>query len=249
VNETATRRSRYREHRPPPAWRHAVARTWEQRIVPDGGVYRQRILPDGHADLVVHDDGLAVVVGPATAVTTADLAAGGTVRGVRLAFDAVHAVLGLPAAELTDRVVPLSALVDAPAAAVLVDAVGVADPAALRAVDRWLAPRRPRPEVTAAVRALWREPDVPDVVAVAGRVGLSARQLRRTLHTEVGLGPKTFQRIGRLHRFLTLATARPGAGLAELAAAAGYADQPHLSRESRALAGLTAAELLAFQRG
>jgi AraC-like DNA-binding protein len=37
--------------------------------------------------------------------------------------------------------------------------------------------------------------------------------------------------------------------LAELAAEAGYADQPHLSREARALAGLTATELLAHQLG
>jgi AraC-like DNA-binding protein len=63
------------------------------------------------------------------------------------------------------------------------------------------------------------------------------------------LGPKTFQRIGRLQRFLELAAAAPGRGLAELAAEAGYADQPHLSREARALAGLTATELLAHQLG
>jgi methylphosphotriester-DNA--protein-cysteine methyltransferase len=73
--------------------------------------------------------------------------------------------------------------------------------------------------------------------------------LRRALHTEVGLGPKTFQRIGRLQRFLALAEAGPGQGLAVLAAEAGYADQPHLSRETRALAGLTAVELLAHRLG
>ena len=37
--------------------------------------------------------------------------------------------------------------------------------------------------------------------------------------------------------------------MAALAAEAGYADQPHLSREARALAGLTAVELLAHRLG
>jgi hypothetical protein len=46
-----------------------------------------------------------------------------------------------------------------------------------------------------------------------------------------------------------VATAHPGRGLAELAADAGFADQPHLSREARSLTGLTAAGLVAFQLG
>ena len=82
---------------------------------------------------------------------------------------------------------------------------------------------------------------------VAERVGLSTRQLRRALLAEVGLGPKTFQRIGRLQRFLALARSGRADGLAELAAHSGYADQPHLSREARALSGLTPVELLAEQ--
>jgi hypothetical protein len=47
----------------------------------------------------------------------------------------------------------------------------------------------------------------------------------------------------RLQRFLRLA--RRGGDLARLAAEAGYADQPHLTRESARLAGLPAAALLA----
>src|SRR5215210_2636008 len=45
----------YREWEPPPEWRHAVACLWEQRV----GVERvQRVVPDGHADLLVHDSGV-----------------------------------------------------------------------------------------------------------------------------------------------------------------------------------------------
>ena len=47
----------------------------------------------------------------------------------------------------------------------------------------------------------------------------------------------------RLQRFLALARARPAAGLAELAVAAGYADQAHLGHDCRALASATPGEL------
>lgn len=44
-------------------------------------------------------------------------------------------------------------------------------------------------------------------------------------------------RVLRFRRFLALAAREPGAGLAQLAAAAGYADQAHLTRECGRLGG------------
>ena len=238
----------YREFAPPAEWGGVARCGWVQRIAAEAGPYTQRVLPDGHADLVVDERGRAVLVGPATGVALPRLAAGSTVRGLRWRFARVRPVFGVPVSALTDAVVPLDALLDGPRARALTDAVGCADPAAVRVVGRWLGEASSDARVGAAARLLWRGPGL-DVSDVAVRVGLSGRQLRRALHTEVGLGPKTFQRIGRLQRFLALAEAGPGRGLAELAAGAGYADQPHLSREARALAGLTAAELLAHQLG
>ncbi|HEX4358980.1 MAG TPA: helix-turn-helix domain-containing protein [Pseudonocardia sp.] len=238
--------STYREFAPPPEWAGVARCGWVQRI--GAGAYRQRVLPDGHADVLVDERGRAVLVGPATGVALPVLPAGATVWGLRWRFDGVRPVFGVPASALTDAVVPLDALLDGPRARALADAVGCNDEAAVRAVGRWLGGVRPDARVGAAARLLWHGPAL-DVAEVAARVGLSARQLRRALHTEVGLGPKTFQRIGRLQRFLALAEAGPGQGLAVLAAEAGYADQPHLSRETRALAGLTAVELLAHRLG
>lgn len=255
MNETAilesgvvAERSSYREFAPPVEWAGVARCGWVQRIAADAGPFRQRVLPDGHADLVVDGRGSAVLVGPATGVALPTLAAGTTVRGLRWRFDGVRPVFGVPASALTDTAVPLEALLDGPRVRALTDAVGCADPAAVRSVGRWLADVNPDVRVAAAARLLWNGPGL-DVADVAARIGLSGRQLRRALHVEVGLGPKTFQRIGRLQRFLALAEAGPGRGLAELAAEAGYADQPHLSREARALAGLTAVELLAHQLG
>ncbi|HKZ12213.1 MAG TPA: helix-turn-helix domain-containing protein [Solirubrobacterales bacterium] len=80
---------------------------------------------------------------------------------------------------------------------------------------------------------------------IATALGFSERQLRRRFLATVGYGPKTLQRILRMRRFLKLASVD---GLAGGAAAAGYADQAHLSREVRALTGLTPSEILTPQR-
>src|SRR6516165_826156 len=60
----------------------------------------------------------------------------------------------------------------------------------------------------------------------------------------VGYGPRLLHRVLRFQRFLAECRT-PTARLAELAFRAGYADQAHLSREARVLAGRTPAELRA----
>ena len=77
-------------------------------------------------------------------------------------------------------------------------------------------------------------------------LGVSERQLRRRFADAVGYGPKTLARVLRFQRFLALA--RSGDELARLALTAGYADQAHLTRETRRLAGRTPLELVARAR-
>jgi transcriptional regulator GlxA family with amidase domain len=71
---------------------------------------------------------------------------------------------------------------------------------------------------------------------------MSERTLRRRFDESFGYGPKTLDRVLRYQRFLRLA--RLSHGPTEiLAAEAGYADQPHLVRESQHLAGYTPLEV------
>ncbi|MEU7785071.1 helix-turn-helix domain-containing protein [Amycolatopsis sp. NPDC049159] len=63
------------------------------------------------------------------------------------------------------------------------------------------------------------------------------RRLRRRFVQAVGYGPATYLRVARLQRAIALAPHVPN--LAALAVAAGYSDQAHLSRDCRALTGLT----------
>jgi transcriptional regulator GlxA family with amidase domain len=95
-----------------------------------------------------------------------------------------------------------------------------------------------------AIRPMRR--DAAGIVAVlAARAGLSERQLHRRCVGAFGYGAKTLDRVLRLQRFLALGRAAPRASLAELAVAAGYADQAHLGHDCRALAGATPGDLRA----
>ncbi|MBT2444980.1 helix-turn-helix domain-containing protein, partial [Streptomyces sp. ISL-36] len=75
------------------------------------------------------------------------------------------------------------------------------------------------------------------VAETADAVGLGPRQLHRRSLDAFGYGPKTLARILRLQRALALV--RAGLPYAEAALRAGCADQAHLARETRALAGTT----------
>nr|WP_246425558.1 helix-turn-helix domain-containing protein [Streptomonospora nanhaiensis] len=79
------------------------------------------------------------------------------------------------------------------------------------------------------------------VAAVAADTGLDARRLHRRSVAAFGYGPKTLARILRFTRALD--AARAGTPYAEVAATTGYADQAHLAREVRALAGATLSTL------
>ncbi|PWR09330.1 AraC family transcriptional regulator, partial [Micromonospora acroterricola] len=73
-------------------------------------------------------------------------------------------------------------------------------------------------------------------------VGLAPRVLHRRCQHLFGYGPKTLTRILRMRR--ALAVARSGVPLAEVAARCGYADQAHLTRDVRDLAGVPPTALL-----
>ena len=169
--------------------------------------------------------------------------------GVRFRVGAAGPALGIPAAELRDRTIPVAALWGQDWADRVLAAVPErrrpAGRAAARPCRRARAPRR---WTGRFARARWRPPAARGCGALAGELGLSERQLRRRFAAAVGYGPKTLARVLRLQRFLTLA-ARGEQDLARLALDAGYADQPHLGNDCRRLTGLTPAQLLATGAG
>jgi AraC-like DNA-binding protein len=202
-------------------------------VTPPG--HRVRVLPDGCLDLI-WQDGSVFVAGPDTVTEEAVTPVVTTNVALRFAAGTGSAVLGVPADEFTDRSVPLDAVWPAAEVRAIAEAD---DPAAA---------------LEAAARRRWREPDRSlvqlatqaragrPVDAIATGLGLSPRQLQRRSHAAFGYGPKLLTRILRMQR--ALAMARRGVAPAEVSACSGYADQAHLSRDVKALAGVPLSVLL-----
>jgi AraC-like DNA-binding protein len=200
---------------------------WRSLVPP--GDRGTRILPDGCLDLI-WNDGAVFVAGPDTVTEVSTAPAGSRFAALRFAAGTGPEVLGVPADELTDREIPLADLWPAALVRRLAEAT---DPmAALEsvAVARWQPPDRAMVALSAGARA------GRPVGAIADSLGLSPRHLQRRCKTAFGYGPKTLVRIMRLQRALALA--RRGRAFADVSATAGYADQAHLAREVKALAGV-----------
>lgn len=191
-----------------------------------------RVLPDGCVDLI-WADGRLVVAGPDTRAHLVPAVPGARYTGLRFAPGAGPAVLGVPAHELRDLRVPLEDLW--PGRRVRLVAQRVAEAGAPgRALEEAVGTAPVDPWATAVVASARRgEP----VSALAARLGVGERQLHRRALRSFGYGPKTLARVLRMGRAVGLA--RDGVAFAEVAAECGYADQAHLAREVRGLAGVT----------
>ena len=225
----------YRELPPPPGLEPWIACVWT-KSGPGGPV-----LPDGCVDVVWTGTELTVA-GPATRVAVPRTAAEATKLGVRFRVGAAGPALGLPANQLLDQVVSLSEVWGG----------RIEPPRHLADLVRTVAARLPHTDdldplarAAAGATARWE----PGAARLGRMLGLSERQLLRRFNRAVGYGPRTLARVVRFQRFLALAEADPHADLGRLAAEAGYADQPHLTREARRLSGRTPLELVAAGAG
>ncbi|MFC4147816.1 helix-turn-helix domain-containing protein [Micromonospora mangrovi] len=193
-----------------------------------------RVLPDGCLDLLWSSRAGLLVAGPDRTAHVSTSVPGERWVGLRLPPGTGPAVLGVPAHDLRDQRVPLIDLLGAAAHPVAELPVG-AVAAALEgiAVARLRAAGGPDP---LGARVAARLAAGATVAATAAEVGLGPRALHRRSLALFGYGPKTLARILRMRRALALA--RAGAPWAEVAARAGYADQAHLTRDVRDLAGV-----------
>jgi len=174
-------------------------------------------LPQPSVDLLVFADGSLWLSGPETEARTGSLTE--PLTGMRLRPGTCASVLGIAADE-----VPLAGM----------PFPGEGLDAGLRALR---APARPAdPAVAHVLKAMHAAPGAP-VSRHAAEVGLSERQLRRRFLVAVGLSPKAYARVARLHRAMASARSSPVPDWAEIAVRSGFYDQPHMIAEFRRAVG------------
>jgi AraC-like DNA-binding protein len=252
----------YRELAPPEWLRDTLSCLWVGVTPPDRPRHTL-VLPDACVDLIWSQGEAPFLAGPDTGPAPATSAPGAVLIGARFRPGAGGSVLRLALAEVADQRVDADQI---PALRHRMPAALMPPQLALQELPRLVADLTREQAADAAVTHAARLLARPGarVGEVAGDVGLSERQFRRRCEAGVGYGPRTLARILRFRRFVSALDAgqvgvttahvdldrgsSPGArpvagplpgGLAAAAIAAGYADQPHLTRECVALSGLT----------
>jgi AraC-like DNA-binding protein len=181
-----------------------------------------------------------LVAGPDPVVHPFRRRAGLAGAGLRFAPGALPALLGVPADTMRDLRVPLAAVAPLPARAAVARLEHGADPlSTLAALAVRLPGAAPEPAIRAAAARLCAGATVGET---AEALGWTTRTLHRRCLAAFGYGPALLRRIRRFRRAVALL--HEGVAPAAAAAAAGYADQPHLSREVLAMAGTSPARLV-----
>jgi AraC-like DNA-binding protein len=248
----------YVTHVPPAPLRPFVAGAMGYRVPANPtGVHRG--LPSRHLTLVVELAAPLLVAGLGPRVAAHGVVGGlhtrpalidasGPQEGLQyaLTLGAAGGLLGMPAAELHGQAVDLGD-VFGPGTPALVEALGgtpdwaerfrLLDTVLVQRLDAAAGPGRVPAEVAQAWRLLFGSDGRMRIGAVAAHVGWSRRHLAEQFRVVTGLTPKQVARIARFEasRRLLLAAERPP--LVDVAARCQYADQSHLAREWRALAG------------
>ena len=222
----------------------------------------EHMLPSGNTNLIfaLHDAPISwasgksgitwrswthsIVHGPQTSYYLAGPKPKGTVVGVSFRPGMAGPILGVPLSELQDAHIPLDELWGYRASGLHDRLASANDPLAmLRLLESELIARirRPlllHPAVAYALGSNLSGYNPSQINHIRKQTGYSARHFIELFRSAVGLTPKRYYRIRRFSSVLAHLAARDSS-LADVAVSAGYADQAHLSREFRELAGIT----------
>jgi len=236
----------YREWQPAGPLAGHLACTW-MNALPASATPLVQVIPDGCVDIIWTGESLGVA-GPDTEPIFESFPPGTVIVGVRFRPGAAPPWLGVPASEIVNSRLPLQEFWRGDARRLADRLHGIRDPRHIADLMlSALASRMPRPSLfdpaaRAVVDAFERdEGGRVRIGELTATLGLSERTLRRRCESAFGYWPKTLERILRFQQFLRLLRRSTTPGLAELAAASGFSDQAHLTREVRRLGGLTPA--------
>jgi AraC-like DNA-binding protein len=248
----------YREFQPPGVLGAAVESVWTHITPADAAPEAMhRVLPDPALSLAFACrreaggralDPRMLLIGPKSRPFLFRPPPGYQLIALRLKLEWVEPLLGLEPVEHQDSQPDLASVLPRFTASVLPRledtwtpdrAVGVL----AEALHRWAgAEPRHRPRVEGTALDLLRASDGRTPVdLVAAQVGTSARHLRRTVRRRAGVSLKGYARTLRFLAAVADADRAVVPQWARIAADAGFCDQSHLVRESRALCGMAPA--------
>jgi AraC-like DNA-binding protein len=262
---------------PPPLGRFVESITYYRGFVTDHA--REKLLPDGIVHIIVDltdwpkkryqsADGIGVtefreswISGPHDRFIVIGAETGSSMLVIAFLPGGAYPFLRLPVEAIANTVLPLDCVVGEDGARGLRQRILEADgaDAKIAVAQNWLFARCAEPAFDASVRHLTTRLQGGRRVAVADLVeatGYTQRHVSELFRRWVGLPPKQFQRLRRfaslrehlaLEHFDWRAPRRPD--WPDLAAAFGYADQSHMSRDFREFAGLTPGAFAQAARG
>ena len=243
-----------------------VDRFWAVRWdLPPGTVHQQQVLTHPGANVSIgHANGTpgqrepgpveARLYGVARGLSTRVLAGRGWTVAALTWPGGLGAFITGSAAELTDRVVPLGQALGTDEAVLLRQVTAEPDEAArvallAAALEQAVDPERREPALSVAEVARLAESDrtVRRLGDLCERSGLGQRTLQRMFLQYAGVSPTwVIRRYRLLEAAETVREGRP-VSWADIAAALGYADQAHLTRDFRAAIGQTPAAYASAQ--
>jgi methylphosphotriester-DNA--protein-cysteine methyltransferase len=232
-----------------------------REVVPPGTEVLERVVPDGAVRLVFNIGAApsvdeqagrpAEVIG--ASATPVVVRMRGRVEGLSITLrpGAASALLGIPAGALSEQTVPLDALWPGAGTELRDRLAEAGDEAARVEVLRAALHRRLirsgaslHPGAAHAARLIAASGGRARLRDVADAIGVGDRRLQQLFHAHIGLSPRAWSRLARLHGCLRDLRRRASPGWAEVAVDSGFYDQSHLVNEFRALCGLTPTEFL-----
>lgn len=206
-------------------WVHGVLPRNVWRVVPDANAYVIFQIADGTAS--------CSIVGARSRYCDIDVSGRELTIGVRLRQGVLSLFIRDSASRLTDAAESLEAVIGSDG----------------RLLNERLANARPEDRLLLLTRFLEKrlnnhDPMWPAEARSVGDLGrqwnISRRAVYDRTRESIGLAPRLFLRVQRLHR--ALAILPEGTSLADIAILAGYSDQSHWTREATELLGETPGE-------
>jgi AraC-like DNA-binding protein len=229
----------------------------------DGHEVRERVLPDGAVRLVFNlgdapsageGEGLAVeAIGVSAAPVVVRMRRKVEGLSVTLRPGAAAALLGLPVGEIGGSAVHLDALWQGEGTELLGRMAEAPDDAARVTLLHAVLQRRLRDSSAAAGNTAAAMHAAQLIAASDGRrslrevattVGVGERRLQQLFHAHVGLSPRAWSRLARMHGCLRALRLQSSPAWADVALESGFYDQSHMANEFRALCGVTPTEFM-----